>query len=69
MGAGIAAMLCGADCVVTDRRQRAVGARLFCTIYGSPMSTSYVRQLLPRLARKAGIAKRVHPHGLRHTHP
>jgi site-specific recombinase XerD len=45
-----------------------VGARLFCTIYGSPMSTSYMRQLLPRLARKAGIAKRVHPHGLRHTH-
>jgi integrase/recombinase XerD len=24
--------------------------------------------LLPRLAAKAGIEKRVHPHGLRHTH-
>jgi integrase len=24
--------------------------------------------LLPRLARGAGIPKRVHPHGLRHTH-
>lgn len=32
------------------------------------MSTAYVRQMLPRLARKAGIAKRVHAHGLRHTH-
>ncbi len=32
------------------------------------MSTSYVRRLLPALARKAGIEKRVHAHGLRHTH-
>lgn len=29
---------------------------------------SYVRRLLPKLAAKAGIDKRVHPHGLRHTH-
>jgi hypothetical protein len=27
----------------------------------------YVRLLLGRLADKAGIDKRVHPHGLRHT--
>jgi integrase len=27
-----------------------------------------VRTLLPRLARKAGVEKRVHAHGLRHTH-
>lgn len=26
-----------------------------------------MRTLLPRLAGKAGIDKRVHPHGLRHT--
>ena len=32
------------------------------------MSGSYVRTLLPRLARQAGIEKRVHAHGLRHTH-
>ena len=31
------------------------------------MSDDYVRGLLKRLARKAGIEKRVHPHGLRHT--
>jgi site-specific recombinase XerD len=36
---------------------------------GGPMNSSYVRQLLPRLAKRAGIEKRVHPHGLRHTHP
>ena len=32
------------------------------------MTSAYVRTLLPRLARKAGIDKRVHAHGLRHTH-
>ena len=41
--------------------------RVFCTLEGRPMKTAYVRALLPRLARKAGIEKRVHPHGLRHT--
>lgn len=34
---------------------------------GEPLSQSYVRQALKRLARSAGIEKRVHPHGLRHT--
>lgn len=41
---------------------------LFCTLDGRSLQSSYVRALLPRLARKAGLAKRVHPHGLRHTH-
>ncbi len=41
---------------------------LYCTRHGGPIGSSYVRELLPRLARKVGIAKRVHPHGLRHTH-
>ncbi|MQA75751.1 MAG: tyrosine-type recombinase/integrase, partial [Solirubrobacterales bacterium] len=27
-----------------------------------------MRRLLPRLARRAGIQKRVHAHGLRHAH-
>jgi len=43
-------------------------ARLFCTLKGKPLSTAYVRALLPRLARRAGIDKRVHAHALRHTH-
>jgi site-specific recombinase XerD len=43
-------------------------APLFCTLAGKPLKPSYVRTLLPRLARKAAIEKRVHPHGLRHTH-
>ncbi len=41
---------------------------LFCTLSGGPIHPAYVRQLLPRLAAKAGIDKRVHAQGLRHTH-
>lgn len=40
---------------------------VICTLEGTELNSSYVRALLPRLARKAGIEKRVHPHGLRHT--
>jgi site-specific recombinase XerD len=40
---------------------------VFCTLDGKPLQASYVRALIPRLAKKAGIEKRVHPHGLRHT--
>jgi site-specific recombinase XerD len=53
-------------------RRKALGLSgrqpLFCTLDGRPLQASYVRTLLPRLARKAGIEKRVHAHGLRHTH-
>ncbi len=47
-----------------------VGPRspLLCLADGSPIRSSYVRVLIPRLGRAAGIAKRVHAHGLRHTH-
>ena len=41
---------------------------VFCTLGGGPMSTAYVRVTLKRLAARAGIDKRVHAHGLRHTH-
>jgi site-specific recombinase XerD len=40
---------------------------VFCTLKGEALESAYVRNLLPRLAKKAGIEKRVHPHGLRHT--
>jgi integrase len=42
--------------------------RLFCTLAGGPLQPPYIRQLLPRLAGRAGIDKRVHAHGLRHAH-
>jgi integrase len=40
---------------------------LFPTSKGKPLDTSYLRRLLPRLAKAAGITKRVHPHAARHT--
>lgn len=43
------------------------GSPIFCTLAGGSMKDAYCRQLFPRLARKAGIDKRVHPHSLRHT--
>ena len=43
-------------------------APLLSTLQGGPLQTSYVRALLPRLATRAGIEKRVHAHGLRHSH-
>jgi len=52
------------------RSRLAVGPRapLLCTLGGLPLVTGYVRRLLPRLGLRAGIEKRVHAHGLRHTH-
>lgn len=46
-----------------------IGARdpVFCTLKGEPIEPAYVRQLLPRLAVSAGISKRMHAHGLRHS--
>ncbi len=42
-------------------------APVFCTLGGGPVSAAYVRGMLPRMAKRAGIDKRVHPHALRHT--
>ena len=42
-------------------------APVFCTRRGGRTDSSYVRRLLPRLAREAGVGKRVHAHGLRHV--
>lgn len=46
--------------------------RLFCGIsksnLGAPVSAANVRQMLSRRRIKAGIEKRVHPHGFRHSH-
>ena len=55
---------------VEARKQLGVDGRkaLFCTLQGKPLKPSYVRTMLVRVAGKAGIEKRVHPHGLRHTH-
>ena len=43
-------------------------APLFCTLAGKPVSDTYVRAMMKRLGRKGHVDKRVHAHGLRHTH-
>ncbi|MFV9673304.1 MAG: tyrosine-type recombinase/integrase [Acidimicrobiia bacterium] len=44
------------------------GAPLFCSLQGRPLTGNTIRDTLRALARRAGIEKRVHPHGFRHTH-
>jgi len=41
---------------------------VFCTLKGGPMHATYVRTMLNRIAARAGIEKRLHPHMLRHSH-
>lgn len=40
---------------------------VFTTLDGKPVSGRYVQQMVKRCAIRAGIAKNVHPHTLRHT--
>jgi len=53
----------------TDYRRRHMVRRrapVFCTLKGEPLKAPYLRAALKRLAAKAGVEQRVHPHGLRH---
>lgn len=43
-------------------------APLLCSARGRLLSRGYVREMLQIAKEKARITKRVHPHGLRHTH-
>jgi len=40
---------------------------VFTTLKGRPLHSSYVRRMVKRLAKKAGITKDISPHTLRHT--
>ena len=65
------------DAWLTARRDLGLTGRhpLFATYergtvrasFGQPLSPIYVRRRLAELGAKAGIEKRVHPHGLRHS--
>jgi integrase len=61
------------DVWLTDRDWLGLERRgpLFCTItrglLGQPVQAPYFREALKRLGVKAGVDKRVHPHGFRHT--
>jgi site-specific recombinase XerD len=54
---------------MTERKRLRLGSKVpvFSTLKGCPVEQSYVRHLFPRLARKAGLDKRVHAHALRHA--
>ena len=54
--------------VERSRRGFTPSQALFCTRHGNAILSSYVRRFIARLGVRAGIAKRVHAHGLRHTH-
>lgn len=49
------------------RRAHFPGDVVFSNLEGEAISTSYLRRLLPRLAKDAKIRKRVHADGLRHV--
>ncbi len=40
---------------------------LFTTLKGDPVQTKYLRAMVKRLTKRAGLSKDVHPHLLRHT--
>jgi site-specific recombinase XerD len=69
--AGPAAVI---DLWLQKRQRLAVGrmAPVFCVISGptrgKELHSAYVREMLKHYAPRAGITKRVHPHGFRHTH-
>lgn len=41
---------------------------LFCTLQGGKLDSGYVRAMFYRTKKKAKVRRRVHPHGMRHTH-
>lgn len=48
-------------------RRRVQAELLFTTLQGEKLIDRYVRAMVKRVAKKAGISKDVHPHTLRHT--
>jgi len=54
---------------LTERTRWGVGdhSTVFCLQCGQPLASSYIRVLLPRHGRAAGLVRRIHAHALRHT--
>lgn len=72
---GIDQMACAVinDWIEARRRLGLTGRQpVFCVVSqptrGRAMHAAYARNKLKELGERAGIEKRVHPHGLRHTH-
>jgi integrase len=58
----LAGLTCARSAASTDEPRSSVPSM------GGAVEQSYVRHLLPRLAAKTGIEKRVHAYGLRHAY-
>ncbi len=52
---------------VRDDVRGAHKAKLFFSPHSGRLAPSYVRKMMPKWRKLAGIAKRVHAHGMRHT--
>ena len=51
-----------------DRKAKlGIGGPIFSTLKGTRLSANYVREAVPRTAKKAGITKRMHPQGFRQS--
>lgn len=55
------------ECRVLLARGTNTGDILFLNVHGNPLSRNAVWNIVQTYARKAGIAKQVHPHTLRHS--
>jgi len=44
-----------------------IGGPVLSTLKGKPLWASYCRNLFKRLGKRAGLRKRIHQHGLRHS--
>lgn len=63
--AGVVALI---DHWLAAKRQRGIQSRrIFTTLQGGDVSANYCRSMIQRTAKRAGIEKRVHFHGLRHS--
>jgi len=66
---------CQAQLEIWLQRRKAIGLNgrepIFCNIskhvFGGTIKDSYIRVMLPRLGKRAGIDKRIHAHGMRHS--
>ena len=54
---------------LAERERRPESVWLFPTRQGTQLSTRYIRQMVKRVARRAGVSEveRVSPHSLRHS--
>jgi len=56
------------DLLTTWRKKRPKSNWFFPTLKGKKLSNRYVQQMVKRYSQKAGIAKNISPHTLRHTY-